>query len=390
MYTESPHLYQKVSAPEFVNKRLLIVTYFNMGYNNAYIAQQLSVTEKYCDEIIHIFQTYGIKALLKRDFGLRRKKEQKKFNANELSLLQSLVRHNPPKNYTKWTFNNLTEIINHSGLFENQISLVTLRSIMLSKEIKLDAWKQNLLDLNDIHYKTITDLIKIYDAIVLKSINDYDLDISLTESIIDDLLKQKKAISILNVFLSYKQHYNLPKLSIYKFSKLLKNQFPKWDTHKQDNHKNHTFKEKKISLSDADIKTLLNISQNTTLPRISRMRAVICLELNTETNIKEIEEKTGLSRSMIYRVYYQFKKDGLNSIDIKKRASKKAYSGPRITTSIKKYPNLINDIKAVVSAPPINKSKWTIETITNELRNQNYTISTTSVAKLIHHHQITY
>lgn len=85
MYTESPLLYQKVNAPEFVNKRLLIITYFNMGYSIEHTVKQLSVTGKYCEEIIHIFQTYGLKALLKRDFGLRQKKDQKKLNEYELN-----------------------------------------------------------------------------------------------------------------------------------------------------------------------------------------------------------------------------------------------------------------------------------------------------------------
>lgn len=390
VYTESPHLYQKVSVPEFVKKRLLIITYFNMGYSISHTATQLSLTEKYCDEIIRIFQTYGLKALMKRDFGLRKKKDQKKLNDYELSLLQSLVRHTPPKNYNKWTFQNLSEIISHSDLFENQISLCSLRSIMLSKEIKLNEWQHNPLDPDDVHFQTISDLININDFIIKKSLNDYELDITLTERIIDDLLKQKKAINILNVFLNYKQHYNLPKLSIYKFSQLLKNQFPQWETYKQESQKIHTIKEKKIELTETDVNTLVNIAENTSLPRICRMRAAICLELNTETNIKDIEEKTGLSRSMVYRVYHRYKNDGLNSIYIKKRESQKTYNGINVPTTVKKYPNIIVDIQDIVSSTPEDKTKWTIEKITYELRKRKYSISTTSVSKIIHHNRIAY
>lgn len=390
MYTESPLLYQKVNAPEFVNKRLLIITYFNMGYNTAYIAKQLSVTQKYCDEIIRMFETHGFKALLKRDFGLRKKKQQKKLNETEISLLQSLVRHTPPKNYNKWTYNNLTEIINHSGLFENQISLGTLRSIMLSKEIKLDDWKKNPLDNDNIHFQAITDVINITDAIFKKSLNDYELDIALTKSILDDLLEQNKAITILNIFLSYKQHYNLPKLSIYKFSKLLKNQFPSWEAQKLESHKNHIYKERKIILSDTEVETLTKILQNPETPRLSRMRATICLELNKETNVKEIEERTKLSRSMIYRMYHLYQENGIQCVTIKTRTSTNVNGTPKITSSVKKYPNLATDIQVIVSSLPSDKTRWTIKKITYELRKRKYSISTTSVSKIIHHNRIAY
>ncbi len=390
MYTESPLLYQKVNAPEFVNKRLLIITYFNMGYSIEHTVKQLSVTGKYCEEIIHIFQTYGLKALLKRDFGLRQKKDQKKLNEYELSLLKSLVRHSPPKNQNKWTYNNLAEIINHSGLFKNEISLGALRVIMLSKDIDINAWKNHPLDKNDEHFQTITNVVSINDAIVSKTIKDYELDIAMTEEIIKDLLQHKKAVTILNVFLSYKQHYNLPKLSIYKFSKLLKNHLPQWENYKLQSHQELNVVEKKISLSDQEKHTLLKISENTALPKMVRMRAKICLELNKEANISEIEENMGCSRSMIYRVYHLYKENGIESIAITKQSSQKSYGGPHTTTSIKKYPNLVTDIQDVISEPPKNKSKWTIVAITAELRKRNYIISTTSVAKLLNYHRIIY
>jgi len=389
LYTESPLLYQKVNAPEFVNKRLLIITYFNMGYSVAYMSTQLSVTEKYCDKIIRMFQTYGLKALLKRDFGLRQKKEQKKLNNYEISLLHSLVRHSPPKNYKKWTYNYLTEIINQSALFENEIGLCTLRSIMISKGIDLNAWKHQILDINDVHYQTITHLVNILDTIVSKAINDYELDIALTENIIKDLLSDQKAVTIFNVFVSYKKHYNLPKLSIYKFSKLLKNQFPRWEYYKEESHKNQNIVEKKITLSKTEVDTLTKISENPDVPRLSRMRAIICLELNKETNVKEIEERTKVSKSMIYRVYHRYQEAGIQCITLKKRVNKSNH-GPYVTKSVKKYPHLVSDIQALVSVPPSHKSKWTIEEITKELRNRNYSISTTSVAKLIQYHRITY
>lgn len=389
VYTESPLLYQKVSAPEFVNKRLLIITYFNMGYSVAYTATQLSVNEKYCDKIIRVFQTYGLKALLKRDFGLRQKKEQKKLNNDEISLLQSLVRHTPPKNYKKWTYNYLTEIINQSALFENEIGLCTLRSIMISKGIDLNAWKYQSLNIDDVHFQTITHLVNILDTVVSKTINDYELDITLTENIIKDLLSDQKAVTIFNVFISYKQHYNLPKLSIYKFSNLLKNQFPRWENYKEESHKNQNIVEKKITLSETEVDTLTKISENPDVPRLSRMRAIICLELNKETNVKEIEERTKVSKSMIYRVYHRYQEDGIQCITLKKRVQKPNHR-PYATVSVKKYPHLVSDIQALVSIPPSHKSKWTIEEITKELRNRNYTISTTSVAKLIQFHRIAY
>jgi transposase len=93
---------------------------------------------------------------------------------------------------------------------------------------------------------------------------------------------------------------------------------------------------------------------------------------------------------MVYRVYHQYKKHGLDCIQTKKRVSTKMNYGPYVTTSIKKYPQLLSDIQAMVSVPPQNKSKWTIESITTELHKINYKISTTSVAKLIKHHQIKY
>ncbi len=390
VYTESPLLYQKVNAPEFVNRRLLIITYYNMGYSKAYIARQLAIKEKYCEEIINIFHNYGLKALLKRDYGLKQKKDQKKFTNDELNLLQNLVRHKPPKNHNKWTYNLLAETINHSSIFENNISLCTLRAIMLSKKIDLNAWKDAPLKITDENFEIITNLISKNDDLVTKIIKDYELDVPLTEEIIKDLSDQKRPISIINVFLKYKHHYNLPKLSIYKFSNLLKNYLPQWQMLKQQSFKNYNVGEKKITLSQGEVDQLLKISDNPEVPKISRMRAKICLELNKETIMSDIEQRTGCSISMIYRVYNKFKDEGIECITLKKRVSKKVKRGPYITTSIKKYPDLLTEIKSIVSSQPKDKTRWTIVKITKELQNRNYIISTTSISKLIIHHQIVY
>ena len=321
VYIESPLLHLKVNAPEFVNKRLLIITYLNMGYSTADIALQLSLKEKYCIEIIHIFKTYGLKALIKRDFGLRQKKEQKKFNEYELNLLKCLVRHTPPKNQKKWTCNILTEIVNHSASFKNQISLDTLRRIMKSKGIDLNAWKHNPLNKNDENFQSISDIVNIFEPIEKKILKDFELDIALTEKIIKNLIEHKKAVTILNVFLKYKQHYNLPKLSIYKFSKLLKNELPNWGAYKQKS--NHYNRENKISLSETEKDILIQMSSNTALPKTTRIRAKICLQLHEESSIKKIEEKTGHSRNMIYRVYNSYKEKGVTDLNIKKKRTQK-------------------------------------------------------------------
>ncbi len=390
LYTEFPLLYNKINVPEFVNRRILIVTYHNMGYPNDYIAEKLSVTPKYCSNIISIFHSLGSSALLKRDFGKRNKKMQKKLNDNEIKLIQNIVRHTPPRSQNKWTYNILTIIINNSGLFSNPISLGALRAIMISHNIALDAWKSTPLKKEDTDFNKISDLISHYNSFEAKSFKDFDLDIPAVDKIIDDLISEQKAITLINVYLRYKQMFNLPKLSIYKFTKLLKYNFKNWDHIKQQNSTNQYVNDKILMLSDSEKEFLNNIIDTQTSVSIIKKRAQICLELAKGTSINDIEDTFGYSKSMIYKVYRNFLEFGINSVPLKKRKKKMIKKNFYTVDFVKKYPNLEKEIREIISLPPKNKHHWTIVDITKELKSKNYNISTTSIAKIINNKDIQY
>lgn len=381
-----------IDHPDFIKKRILIISYIHLGYDCAYIAKVLEISEENCLHIINVFTKYGFKAILKRDFGLTRKKVQKKLNSDEIFLIKKIVRSKPPVGLNKWTYNAITNIINNSGWFTRKISLGTLRLIILSQNIDMDEWKSNPIDSSDPKNKNILHLINGYEQIETKSIKEFDLDVEAVQSIISDLVVKSKTITLMNVFIKYKEIYNLPKLTIYIFSKLLKNNLPNWKQLKEQSPKQYYTLDKSIKLNNQEKKELMATSESKSTDDFTRLRAKICIEFEQGFYPVKISEKLGCSVSMIYTTYKRYKQHGIKSIvNGPQNSNSIKKEGKYIPISIKKYPDLISEIKNIVSTtPPGKKQNWTIAKITQTLHDKKYEISTTSIAKLIQYHNIDY
>lgn len=125
----------------------------------------------------------------------------------------------------------------------------------------MDEWKSNPIDSSDPKNKNILHLINGYEQIETKSIKEFDLDVEAVQSIISDLVVKSKTITLMNVFIKYKEIYNLPKLTIYIFSKLLKNNLPNWKQLKEQSPKQYYTLDKSIKLNNQEKRSLWQLQK---------------------------------------------------------------------------------------------------------------------------------
>ncbi|MEZ4910133.1 MAG: hypothetical protein R2774_04650 [Saprospiraceae bacterium] len=377
--------------PEFAKKRILVITYFKLGYDIAYITKMINCKASFCENIIEVYTKNGINALMKKNLDFKMNKQHSKLKSEDVQLLSTIVNLKPPQNSSKWTYALLTSVINHSGLFNKSICLATVRKTILLNNIDIEAWKSRSYELNDQNLVQIRNTINQLNDIKLYENKNFELDIELIKTIIQKIKDANSSITILNVFLEYKKHHSNTKLTIFVFSKLLKNSFPNWQEIKAQIPRRHgqSFK-KVIIISENEVTELNRIINSLEYNSLIHMRAKICLEMAHGFNANLIAETLGCSKSMVYTVYDLFKKKRIQGIlYLKTRNSSAQNQNIRIIT---KYPTILRELQRIIDSNSANHMEppLTINEITKRLNLIGIKISNTSVSNLLKSNNINY